>query len=152
MTQRASSKLWVALGLVAAMSTALAQDKATDADARKVLQSLADAAKAGGYKASVELIGKGACDQKEMGCTLFDGKALVLAARQRSLAGQQFPDMTDIDGKNITQGMVGPLKTGKASWQDTFKINPPGSKAIVLRNFFCQKLDADHGVCVSVTK
>lgn len=143
----------LALGLSTALLAlasggALAQDKATEADAKKLLASVQDTAKAKGVKAAVDMLNNGPdCKVKDLGCIIINDGATVLAARNPALVGKPMGDAADMDGKNLAEGVVGPLKAGKTSWDAVFKMPVAGSKAIVPRKYLCAKLDASTATC-----
>lgn len=141
----------IALSLAAATALpALAQDKATEADAKKMLQTYVDGFKAKGLTGAKDAL-NAATDRKDMGCLIAKNDATVLAGCNKAMVGQTMPDMMDVDGKNISQMLIGPLKAGKTTWDATYKFNAPGSKAIVQRKSLCAKLDAEHVACTTFT-
>lgn len=144
------SALVLASALAAALAPAHAQDKASEADAKKMLQALVDANKAKGLKGAQDAL-NAYTERKDMGCLIADTGATVSAGCNKAMVGQQMPDLLDVDGKNISQMLIGPLKAGKTSWDASYKFNAPGSKAIVNRKSLCAKLDAEHFACSTFT-
>jgi hypothetical protein len=133
---------------------AMAQEKGTPASAKKLLQAYQDTFKAKGLKGTIDQMNARAdCPPKQdTGCILLDAGATIHAATAAPMVGAQMPDMTDVDGVNVSAALVGPLKAGKTSWEAKYKLNAPGSKAIVPRHSFCGKLDATNAVCVTISQ
>jgi cytochrome c len=152
---RLARHLIVAAAAVVSCAT-WAQEKASEADARKLLASISDLAKSKGVDAAAEMLNKfdGVdCRVKDAGCLIATADAKVIAnPRNPMMVGQQFPDLMDIDGKPITEQILGPLKAGKASWEASYRMNPPGQKVIVPRRSLCNKLDAAHAACVTISQ
>jgi hypothetical protein len=145
-----------AFAAVAMCGIASAQEKATESDARKLLAAMVDLAKAKGVEPAAAMINKFEgvdCRVKDAGCLIATGKAKVLAnPRNPVMVGQQFPDLLDIDGKPITEQLLGPAGGSKAIWEAKYKMNPPGQTVIVPRWSICTKLDAAHIACVTISQ
>ena len=150
---------FTALAATAALAlaplVASAQDKATEADARKLLAAITDLIKSKGVKVASEMLAKSEgvdCRVKDAGCLIGTVDAQILAnPRNPAMVGQKFPDLMDIDGKSISEQIIGPLKAGKSSWEAKYKMNPPGQKVIVPRWSLCNKVDT-AAVCVTISQ
>jgi len=154
-----SPKTAVAIVVALLALTALAQDRAGEADAKKVAAKLVEIAKAKGLAGVVDAVNNTdvclANKDKGLACGVYDGDFKVLANPLRpALVGQTMKDLLDPDGKNISLGMVGPVKgePKQLSWEFDFKFNQPGSKVIGLRRAYCARLDANSAACVAVVK
>ena len=140
--------------LALAPLVASAEDKASEADARKLLAAVTDLVKTKGVKAAAEMLNRFEgvdCRVKDAGCLIGTADAQVLAnPRNPAMVGQKFPDLMDIDGKGISEQIIGPLREGKTSWEAKYKMNPPGQKVIVPRWSLCNKVEA-VAACVTIT-
>jgi hypothetical protein len=152
-------KITVAVMAALLALTARAEDKATEADAKKVGAELVEIAKAKGIAAVVDAVNNSdvCLSYKDRGlvCAIHDADLKILANPLRpALVGQVMKDMMDPDGKNISAALLGPLKSDpkQTHWEAEFKFSAPGSKVISLRKANCYRLDASHAACVTVIK
>lgn len=152
------SRLTAIALVLLSVAGAHAQTKTTEAETRKVLAAIVDLYKAKGVNAASDALNKGEAlpqckGANDLGCTVATLDAIVLVApRNPAMVGQAFPDLMDIDGKPVTEALLGPMRAGKSSWEARYKFAVGTSKQIVPRVNYCQKFDAKIVVCASHTE
>lgn len=137
--------------LVLSTSMVFAQ---TATDAKGMLKTLVASVKAkGAVKAGEELTaGNDASKCKDtagINCMITTSDATMLGnAKNPKTVGVTFPpDMTDVDGAPLVDGLIGPVKKGKSNWEAQYKFALPGTKKVVPQHAFCESPDAKTVVC-----
>lgn len=147
----------LALSLAAASvpTVAIAQAKATAADATAMVKKGVAAIKAAGAdkaKVYAEVNTKNAkWVDRDLYLVVYglDGTVRAHGANTK-LVGENLIDMLDIDGKPYVKERVDMAKSKGTFWQD-YKFTNPTSKKIEPKSMYCERLD-DMAVCAGIYK
>ncbi len=147
--------LAIALAATNLPLVAMAQNKATAAEATAMVKKGVVAIKAAGAGKDKVFAEVNAKDGKWVDRDLYlvvyglDGTVRAHGANTK-LVGENLIDMLDIDGKPYVKERVDMAKSKGTFWQD-YKFTNPTSKKIEPKAMYCEKLD-DMAVCAGIYK
>ena len=149
----------MAVTVVYAANAADDEDNATPAEAAQRLKAIVDLVKAKGVVAAGQRMMSEEdplkCKYKDMTCLLITSVDATFVANTAipKLVGQKFPlDLVDVDGNPIIAAQVGPANHGQVKWDAKYKFARPGTKKVVPRWSFCEKVTEGHVACVVVAQ
>lgn len=152
---RTASTLLLALAAALATPLALAQTKATAAEATAMVKKGVTAIKAAGKDPSKLYTEVTAKDAKWVDRDLYlvvygmDGSVKAHGANAK-LVGNNLMDMLDIDGKPYIKERIELAKSKGSFWQD-YKFTNPTTKKIEPKSMYCEKVD-DMVACAGIYK
>lgn len=143
----------LSLMLVASGTLALAEDRATKADAEAMVKKAVAHYKADGVKSYADFTAPStAYVNKDLYIVVYDRAGKCLAHGQNTKqVGKDLIGLQDPDGKAFVKERVDFAKTKKSFWQD-YKFTDPITKAVLPKQMYCEVPDDKVIICGGVYK